>query len=189
MENSIDGWVKKQANHYKTVENQHEPLREENIIKLLKKLENVKTITEVACAGGFLTKRLQDMGYSIIGLDLPEVVAKAKTTFPDCNFKNFNAEMDNINEADVIVAAEIVEHLANDFSFLMRCAVAKHIIITIPNNPTIESGDHHIRYYPRFSMEKLLDLAGFEVVEYLVDSSSQFFLGKKRSSPVVNENI
>lgn len=185
-------WTKFQEDHYsKNVSKERNLDREHAAIKLIEKhAPDAKRVVDVGCGDGGLVIYLVDRGYSAIGLDLPEVISACRKRYSDHEFAQdvsvyafteFDADQDELPEADVIIALELVEHLKNDYDFLERCArSANHIIICVPDSSKIVHNDHHLRFYTKGSMLKLLNVAGFEVFDYRLEAQSQFFYGRKK---------
>ena len=171
-------WTQFQDNVYSnTVSREINLQRDSKIIEILKRfIPDAKFIADIGTGSGHLANELKKLRYTPCGCDLPKVINACKIRYPDVEFLEFNAEKDILAPVDVIIASEIVEHLADDFGFLQRCKMStNNIIITIPISSYIHPGDHHIRAYPRYSMKKLLTIAGFETKYYYEDSVSQFF--------------
>lgn len=184
-------WTAFQEEHYsKNVTRERNRDREYMAMDLLRlhvplavRKEEVKKIADVGCGEGGLTVELHNRGYDAVGLDLLEVMYGCRTRYPEHEdlFMVFDAEKDELPELDVIIALELVEHLKNDFAFLEKCnRAAEHIIVCVPESNDITPVNHHLRYYPRASMEKLLRLAGYKVLDYKVDANSQFFYGRRK---------
>jgi 2-polyprenyl-3-methyl-5-hydroxy-6-metoxy-1,4-benzoquinol methylase len=178
-------WTMFQEEHYsKNVIRERNRTRETIAINLLKKhgVESGR-VADVGCGEGGLTVELAKEGYDAIGMDLLEVMYECRNRYQEHQdlFMVFDAEKDLLPDVDVVIALELVEHLKNDFAFLEMCnRAAEHIIICIPESNDITPVNHHLRYYPRASMEKLLRVAGYKVLDYKVDTNSQFFYGCRK---------
>ena len=132
-----------------------------------------KFVLDLGCNDGSFTEFLQKKGYKAIGVDLPEVVKKAKEARPDCDFLSANIDSETVplktfkDNFDVVVALEIIEHLYYDVS-LLRSALyylkATGILIVATPSTDAKIVDDHIRYYPLESLRKLLTHSGFKVV-------------------------
>lgn len=172
-------WTQFQDNVYsQTVGKEVNELRDNTIINFLKNINPKPTyIADIGCGSGHLADEIKKLGYGVCGLDLPKVIAECKKRYPDIEFIEFNAEKDILSPVDVIIASEIVEHLADDFGFLQRCKMSTNIlIITVPLSNYIHPSDHHMRAYSRYSMVKLLQIAGFDGIKYFEDGVSQYFV-------------
>lgn len=178
-------WTGFQEKHYsKNVTRERNRTRETIAINLLKKhgIESGK-VADVGCGEGGLTVELAKEGYDASGMDLLEVMYECRNRYPENQdlFMVFDAEKDLLPDVDVVIALELVEHLKNDFAFLEMCnRAAEHIIICVPESNDITPVNHHLRYYPRASMEKLLRLAGYKILDYQMDVNSQFFYGRRK---------
>ena len=153
------------------------------IIQILKKFcSPAVTIAEIGTGSGQLLHDLKDMwgeGCIVCGLDLPKVIAECKKRYPDIEFYEFNAEKDITAPVNVIIASEVIEHLADDFGFLQRCKMAtSHLILSIPTSNFIGINDHHLRAYSKDSMQKLLAIAGFQTIHYHEAAGSQYFYAR-----------
>lgn len=180
-----DDWTKFQEGYYSQhVSRERNPTREDIVIKLLEKhAPDARLVADVGCGDGGLVVTLADRGYDAIGMDLLDVMYACRKRYPEHadRFMLFDAEKDELARMDVIIALELVEHLKHDYAFLEKCAQsAEHIIICVPDSSKIVHNDHHLRFYPRESMQKLLNVAGFDVMDYKLEAQSQFFYGNRK---------
>lgn len=183
----LNYWTQFQDDNYsKTVERELNTERNDTVIEIFKKFTpDVSTVAEIGTGSGALIADLKRLphGYTVCGLDLPKVISECKKRYPDIEFIEFDAEKDILAPVDVIIASEIIEHLADDFGFLQRCKMStNHIILTIPTSNYIGENDHHVRAYSKHSMKKLLAIAGFEVIHYHEAAGSQYFYARQYAS-------
>ena len=177
-------WTEYQDDNYsETVVRELNAERNATVLQILKKFcFTAITIAEIGTGSGQLLydlKRMWNDGCVICGFDLPKVINECKKRYPDIEFIEFDAEKDILTSVDVIIASEVVEHLADDFGFLQRCKIAtNHIILTIPMSNYIGLNDHHLRAYSKESMQKLLTIAGFQTIHYHEAAGSQYFYAR-----------
>lgn len=177
-------WAEYQDDNYsKTVMHELNIERNNIIIQILKKFcSPAVTIAEIGTGSGRLLHDLKEMwgdGCIVCGLDLPKVIANCKKRYPDIEFIEFDAEKDILSPVNVIIASEVIEHLADDFGFLQRCKMStSHLILSIPSSNFIGENDHHVRAYSKYSMHKLLTIAGFQTIHYHEAAGSQYFYAR-----------
>ncbi len=177
-------WTDYQDDNYsKTVVNELNIERNDTIIQILKMFcSPAITIAEIGTGSGQLLYDLKKMwgeGCIVCGFDLPKVITECKKRYPEIEFYEFDAEKDRLSTVNVIIASEVIEHLADDFGFLQRCKLAtNHIILSVPSSNFIGANDHHVRVYSRYSMQKLLTIAGFLTVYYHEAAGSQYFYAR-----------
>jgi 2-polyprenyl-6-hydroxyphenyl methylase/3-demethylubiquinone-9 3-methyltransferase len=91
----------------------------------LKPFEGLKII-DIGCGGGLVCEPLARMGASVTGLDADKVAidtakAHAEQSGLSINYENKAAE-DVTREYDVVLALEIIEHVADPHEFVESCA-------------------------------------------------------------------
>lgn len=183
-------WTDYQDDNYsKTVVNELNIERNDTIIQILKKFcSPAITIAEIGTGSGQLLHDLKKMwgeGCVVCGFDLPKVITECKKRYPEIEFYEFDAEKDRLSTVNVIIASEVIEHLADDFGFLQRCRLAtRHIILSVPSSNFIGENDHHLRTYSRYSMQKLLTIAGFLTVHYQEAAGSQYFYARAMETKI-----
>jgi len=119
-------------------------LRRKKILKLISNRGNFenKRILDVGCASGYLAKEFKKDGNFVVGVDISEKFTKQLKSELD-QFFVLNVESDDWpaefleNKFDLIICAEILEHLFDSDEFLRRLKQilkpACRIIITTPN--------------------------------------------------------
>jgi len=97
-------------------------------------------ILDVGCNDGSMSLRLLEMGYEVVGVDLPKVVSRARQQLADLFFVGVDASAGlpfKNSSIDVVLALEVIEHLPNDVYFLSECRrVLKksgRLILSTPN--------------------------------------------------------
>lgn len=162
-------WTEFQAEQYvgERVEDSLEQDRFEFVRKTIG--EPPKKVVEMACANGAFTLELQNKGFDIIGADLPLVIEHTKVLHPNLQLLAIDLDREHLPEklpkSDVVLAMEIIEHLIHDFEFLVDVREILNprgkLIITTPVRDNITYSDHHLRFYTKNSLGKILDVAGY----------------------------
>ena len=112
------------------------PVRLEYIKKLILKHSSQKTlkglkVLDIGCGGGLVSVPIYNMGANVTGLDASEnniKTAKAYAKRKDLDIKFVHSEIENLKSRekfDIILALEIVEHVA-DYQLFLSQAV-KHL--------------------------------------------------------------
>jgi len=99
--------------------------RIKNIFKCLNHLDlKGKRGLDVGCGGGFLTKKLSQLGIKVIGTDYSQsAIQFAKERYPELDFLNVSAyEIDDleVKDLEIITAFDIIEHLEHPQIFLKK---------------------------------------------------------------------
>ncbi len=110
-------------------------------------------ILDVGCGDGSIGKSLRKMGHHVISVELPKVAVLAKKRFGVTSIVAGDAEtLPFRNEAfDVVVAAELLEHLWNPNVFMKEAhrvlMPAGHLIISGLEGPEALRYDTHKQYF------------------------------------------
>ena len=150
--------------------------------------EPPKRILDVGCCDGYFTEYLRQRGFDIFGMDLPEVVKKAKALYPKCTF--VMCDLDTIDDQypdfsnyfDIVCALEIIEHMYYDAPFLerMKSYLKKGGLIMVTTPATSEKiVDDHIRFYPLESLRKLCEYSGFKILKAKKVAGYHIVIGEK----------
>lgn len=149
-------------------------------------------VLDVGCNDGQMTKQLRTDGFAAVGLDLPEVIKKARVANPDCEF--IDAAFDRVDakellarlngrHAAVIYMAEVIEHLFDDAHALRTAWELLRpegvLWIDTPATPEKIFESDHLRYYPLPSLAKLLAVAGFAIEFLGVKDTQNIAVGRK----------
>lgn len=149
------------------------------------------SILDLGCGTGMLAAALLQPGRTIVGIELDELDAN------EAKARGIEVIAGNVEEAlvltsgrkfDVVVAADILEHLANPKNLLENFAdllsnPSGYAVISIPNvaNLTIRIqllfgkfnytsrgilDNTHLRFFTKASLTKLLIESGLEIVNY-----------------------
>lgn len=178
-----DRWHDLQLKHYApAVEGRTDPPRYKKFLSHLN--DPPLRIVDCGCAGGDISEDLWKKGHTVIGIDCPEVIEKAKQHHPAVPFIpcDLNEGLpEGIIGFDWIYASEILEHITHDFEFLASCyeclKIGGRIYVTVPR--VGEKWDGHLRFYPVESLRNLLWAAGFMIVHEDKDFSSTIVIGAK----------
>lgn len=85
-------------------------------IQLVKNLEGVDSICDLGCGNGYMTGRLAELGYDIVGIDASETGLQiARQSYPKARF--FQSVIDGRlgshidGKFDLVVSSDVIEHL------------------------------------------------------------------------------
>lgn len=170
--------------------------RELNLQKILSDDLTNKKILEIGCATGYFGKRLINRGALVYGIDIsPEAISKAKKVLTHAI--TLDLEIDKIpyneNYFDLIIAAEVLEHLFAPKELLKKVhkllKPKGELIISTPNilywgnrikflrgkfnyELTGIFDEGHIHFFSYGSLKKELDEAGFKIYR-----ESNYYIG------------
>jgi 2-polyprenyl-3-methyl-5-hydroxy-6-metoxy-1,4-benzoquinol methylase len=163
-------------------------------IKILNKNQN-KTILDLGCGNGWLTRKIYNYGYNIYGIDASETGIKiAKEINPDRFFiqnlstKSLPEEISNII-FDTLISTEVIEHLYDPRSFILFCKQillkngGGELILSTPYHGYLKNlvmsltgkmDQHftalwdggHIKFWSKKSLSNLLKEFDFEIVDF-----------------------
>jgi len=142
-------------------------------------------ILDAGCGYGFFVKHLSDHGFEADGIDIePNCVEYAKNTL---SLKNiYHSSLEQFNKADkkynAIVSCDVLEHCKNPMAFIESCkGLLKKdglLYLQVPNviGFRIPYGyslglPYHIWHYNPKSLKRLLEINGFEVLDYWTGTS------------------
>lgn len=147
-------------------------------------------VLDAGCGSGAFSKMLHEtLGFEVYGCDLSESgIALARQNAPDCRFELLSMYDDFVasfgTRFDVVVSVEVVEHLYDPETFVVRVREAltpegifvlttpyhgyfKNLVIAAAGrcdghyNPLQKGG--HIKFWSKPTITKLLESAGFSV--------------------------
>jgi len=130
-----------------------------------------KKILEVGCGCGDLLHVLEREGFQGVGIDISEealTVAASGLSGRGISLACCTPD-DLLEEFDVVIASEVMEHHQDDLLFLRqlrkRLRNGGHLLLTVPAHmkdwgPN-DTSCGHVRRYERRQLSALLDLAGF----------------------------
>jgi 2-polyprenyl-3-methyl-5-hydroxy-6-metoxy-1,4-benzoquinol methylase len=133
-------------------------------------------VLDIAAAQGNFSLVLAEMGYEVTWNDLREELidyVKLKWEFGNIQYQPGNFfELGFENQFDVVLATEVIEHVAHPDDFLKRLGKflkpGGHIIITTPN------GEYFRNNLPKFS--DCADPSQYESIQYKPDADGHIFL-------------
>lgn len=156
--------------------------------KILKLLEPAKYILELGCFSGYMTRYMKDnLGGRIFGIEMDKEAAELARPYCEDLFIGDIDEMDftevlGEKRFDVIILADIIEHLKDPSGLLMKLKrfiePDGYILLSVPNAVHGSMGlelidgrwkyrsyglfdDTHLRYFDKNGIEQLLDKCGF----------------------------
>lgn len=165
-----------------------------------------KTILDIGCCGGEIGQQLLNKNNKVYGLDISPTAVKKACSVGIIAKKN-NIETENIPfriKFDTVIAAEIIEHLADTDAFLEKVRnklkPRGELIITTPNlatlgrrfllllgkNPHMEVNFEthsagHLRYFIKPTLLNLLTKHHFKVIHFQSDIVNFSSSGKYNS--------
>ncbi|WP_321469663.1 class I SAM-dependent methyltransferase [Halarcobacter sp.] len=143
-------------------------------IKNKEKVE-IKSIFEIGCGGGYLLKKIKDLGeFKITCLDPSPVALKNKEHF-DVVSSFYPCEKFK-EKVDLIIHYDVLEHIDNPVEFLNKhkrnLQSDGYIMFAVPDcSEYLEMGDismvlhEHINYFDKESLELTVQKAGFSNIE------------------------
>jgi 2-polyprenyl-3-methyl-5-hydroxy-6-metoxy-1,4-benzoquinol methylase len=143
---------------------------------------------DVGCGRGRITRLLSELGHSVVGIDVsgaelevaralgPQVRYEALSVYDDL------AAVRPVGGFDVIVAAEVIEHLSSPLRFLLNMAdnlkdsgaiilstpyhgYLKNLLLSLTNSWdshfSVGWQDGHVKFFSERSLSAMLGTAGF----------------------------
>lgn len=189
-----------------------------NVVRLI---GNNKRVLEIGCGPGSITKILAEQNNcQMIGLELdPEAIKKVKpfcekVMQADLNSNDWPHLLDDLPKFDVVLAADVLEHLYDPWTALKRMVPLMNeqgcIVISLPHvghaavmsclmNGDFKYGDWglldrtHIRFFCLKNIEDLFAQANLKIVEarYVTKppSETEFALGWATLTPAVQDAL
>jgi 2-polyprenyl-3-methyl-5-hydroxy-6-metoxy-1,4-benzoquinol methylase len=152
--------------HHGSIESYARPLniaRINTISNMVSELGDDLKILDVGCGDGSIGKSLRKMGHNVISVELPKVAVLAKKGFGVTSIVTGDAEtLPFCNEAfDVVVAAELLEHLWNPNVFMREAhrvlRPCGHLIISGLEGPEALRYDTHKQYFDVNTLKNVLE--------------------------------
>lgn len=142
---------------------------------------------EVGCASGEMLNQFRRDGWEVSGCDpSPSAVAQAKAVFGiEADLGGEEDSLPRQHGLDLILICHVLEHLYDPGAALARfhdaLGAGGHLLLEVPcaTAPEILPPGwftfEHLHYYQPFILERLLALAGFEIVEMRIDMRAQHY--------------
>jgi len=151
-----------------------------------------RLILDVGCCDGGFTHELHRAGFQAAGLDLPDVIARAREgPCRACRLVPLDIERaapSEVKEAaggspHFVFMSEVIEHLVHDVRALSTLQAIMtpggRIFVTTPSTPEKIYERDHLRFYPLVSLARLMEMAGFQLLDLGVTGGQNFVLGGK----------
>ncbi len=152
--------------------------------RFLERKHHAQSLLDVGCGDGEFIKKAQERGYKVTGIDLNRIlISKIKEKYNlevyPVNFKEFVEEFPQ-RTFDVITFFEVLEHMSNPGKFfdLIKSKLKNngYVALSVPNRdrfrfgpkkfPEWDSPPHHFTWWNVDSLEKLLAINGFKILEF-----------------------
>jgi SAM-dependent methyltransferase len=163
----------------------------ESFLVFLKKSLNKKrkNILEIGCFDGYLLKKLQELGYNVLGCDPSQGAEIGIKAGVSIKREFFKPELFPHVLFDLVIMRNVIEHIQNPAEFLktVRSVLKPRGLVAIetPNYQFSLSNalwcDFHLEHLSFFtpnSLKYLLEKCGFRVISHK-DSQMLYFIGKK----------
>lgn len=176
-EMAVDSWRKNQEDSFESeCKISTDQPRVRILLSYLEDEDRNLRILDLGCGCGNVSAKLTNMGFSdVTACDLARIIsAYPKTSGVHYIALDLNEEFPD-GMYDVMYAGEVIEHLYNDFRFLVNCYNHLNkggiLIVTSPQDPPAKrwyEGGKHIRCYPDRTLEGLVACAGFTIDKFRV---------------------
>ncbi len=144
-------------------------------------------VYEIGCASGEMLNQFRGRGWTVTGCDLsPSAIAQAKIIFGIA--ADMGGEEETIphqNDLDLILICHVLEHLYDPAAALDRCHAALapggHLMLEVPCAiapdllPPGWFTFEHLHYYQPAVLERLLQEAGFELLEMRIAMTAEHY--------------
>lgn len=132
-------------------------------------------VVELGCGTGRFAGLLLAHGVeSYVGLDFaPGHIAEARRHLPDADFRLVDIRVDEIPDADLYVALEVLEHLDDDRAVLERLPSRATVVLSVPSFDSAS----HVRMFPAQgdARERYRRQLRIDVVRYVTRPNGAFF--------------
>lgn len=161
------------------------------IIDLIQDLGDDLSVLDAGCGNGFVAGILARAGYKVTAIDISEDgIVLARKAYPNVRFEVASVYDDLhsiVNEVDVVVSSEVIEHLYYPQQFLQNARSiirpGGHIILTTPYHGyfknlalslfnqwdkhfTVGWTGGHIKFFSEKTLSKMLQDAGFSQITF-----------------------
>jgi SAM-dependent methyltransferase len=142
---------------------------------------------EIGCASGEMLNQFRKQGWSVTGCDpSPSAIGQARSIFGiDADLGDEETALTRHKDLDLILICHVLEHLYDPPAALARFHAALapqgHLVLEVPcaiAPETLPPGwftFEHLHYYQPAILERLLQNAGFTVVETRIDMTCQHY--------------
>lgn len=86
----------------------------EAFVKLVDKIDGVRSICDLGCGNGHIAGRLASAGYEVTGIDASRSgIRIAQNAYPKVKFVEalINRELTGFNSFDLVISSDVIEHL------------------------------------------------------------------------------
>jgi 2-polyprenyl-3-methyl-5-hydroxy-6-metoxy-1,4-benzoquinol methylase len=184
---SMNDWLKIQINKYAGSNFGESELVVKKQLKAFKKIyEFIKPgykFLDLGCNSAYITKLIQDEGCEVLGVDLPEVIAKVKYKVP---VKAMDLEKELPKGLwDIIFIRETIEHLRNYQEVCLKIINLLSedgiLIITAPcdkkDGPKVTK--EHVRVFEGKALDNLVKKSGGHIIEAFNEKRSRVIIAGK----------
>lgn len=182
LENEYLAWHGHQIKGYSNNTSTSESLKTDRIVFAREKVGlPPKKIIDFGCGDGSFAVELASSGFEVVAVDFSDVLASFKLQNANVRFMGMNLDeawVDRLvpESFDIALCLEILEHLLRDYDFLYNIRrilkPSGYIILSVPLKDNMTIDDHHLRYFPKFSLYKLLQSAGYRNIEFTAGENS-----------------
>ena len=174
---SQEWYVEREAAHHLEQQGHRDRLLEAHKL-VLKAIElGAKDAVDLGCGDGGMLSLLKDSDINSWGYDLaPNNIEHAiNVRGVDARYTDFNND-DTIEYADIAIMTEVLEHLEDPHGVL-KDLPSKYLVASSPFH---ETGEHHYEFHlwawDVSGYKKLIEDAGYLVIETVLDNGSQIHL-------------
>jgi len=111
--------------------------------------EGLRTVYDVGCGSGFkLVELLKD--FETTGIDLPETIVSVRRRYPDRNWIAGSFEELELPPADLVICADVIEHVANPDRLLRFIAqsTGNWFVLSTPDRDLVYGWRNRHRFGP-----------------------------------------
>ena len=143
--------------------------------------QNLRTVADVGCGSAYkLLKYFGDC--EVIGLDVAETCACLRKRYPHATWMELDFRNPGPLRAELIIAADVIEHLGNPDDLLSYLAAVnpRYIVMSTPDRNLLRAGTHngpprnpaHAREWSFAQFEAYIGRR-FQVLEHFISNSAQ----------------
>lgn len=138
------------------------------LVRYLKDRYDIKSITDVGCGDGGLFSIIHDFKSEYIGIDLAEAnINYARDQFsdkPNVEFVHEDFTQHPINQTDLVICCETLEHLVDPVK-LLKSLPTKFLIASVPMNETKRKhGKYHLWAWDETEFRGLVKNCGYKII-------------------------